>query len=93
MLTDYTRNPCAKVDPYTGAALNYGAMVQQIASMAIGQYERDIGTMNAFGDPLTAADLAAALREIARVATAFAERIERADFATHYPDGMGLSES
>lgn len=70
------KNQNALRDDYTGQALNFPAMVEQLAGMCIAKYGVDIGTAGAFGDPLTADDMAHALREIARVAEGFAARIE-----------------
>ena len=70
------KNPGAEFDPYTGRAINFQAMVQQLAGMALAQYGYAIGDENAFGDPATAADAAHSLREIAQVAASFADRLE-----------------
>lgn len=66
-----------KFDDYTGQALNFSAMAKQLAMMAEEQIGRDIGDIDLFGEKTTAEDLAHSLREIARVANAFADRIEQ----------------
>lgn len=66
-----------KFDDYTGQALNFSAMAKQLAMMAEEQIGREIGDIDLFGEATTAEELGLSLREIARVANAFAERIEQ----------------
>ena len=66
-----------KFDEQTGKALNYSAMAKQLAMMAEEQIGWDVGDIDLFGEKTTAEDLARSLREIARVANAFADRIEQ----------------
>lgn len=67
----------AKIDDYTGQALNFSAMAKQLAKMAEEQIGRELGDTDLFGEKTTAEDLARSLREIARIANAFADRIEQ----------------
>lgn len=60
-----------------GKAINFSAMAKQREMMAKEQIGREIGDIDLFGEKTTTEDLSRALREIARVANAFADRIER----------------